>query len=289
MQLTLLVCALGVGMLLTAFVSAALAPLFGISLSQMQDAFSLNNPSLTRCLMLVQSVGIFMLPPVLAAVFIQRKRACIFLGVVRKPMHVTVLLTIVTLIAVIPFISLAASVNAQLPLPDWAISADRAATDLTTGLLFTSSISNMLLNMLILALIPAISEEFLFRGYLQRVLCSWTKNPHAAIFISAITFSALHIQFEGFVPRFLLGALFGYLFYWSGSLWLPITAHFTNNAVSVYAYFYAARCNIDVESMEAETSVSSLLALASVFIVVNLLSQIQRREKLRRKRHLLPA
>jgi membrane protease YdiL (CAAX protease family) len=287
MQLALLVCALGVGMLLTGFAGVALASLFGISPAQ--AAFSVSNLSLTRCLMAVQSVGIFMLPPILAAVFIKRKRACIFLGVARKPMRVNVVLTAIALVATIPFISLAANVNAQLPLPDWAKSIDQATTALNVGLIFTPDVSDMLLNMLIIALIPAVSEELLFRGYLQRVLCSWIKKPHVAIFISAIIFSALHIQFEGFIPRFLLGALFGYLFHWSGSLWLPVTAHFTNNAATVYAYFYAARSNIDVEALEVEPSVNTLLALASVLVVVNLLGQIQRREKLRRKRRLLPA
>jgi membrane protease YdiL (CAAX protease family) len=289
MQLMLLVCTLSVGVLLVGLAGTALAPVFGISPEQVQDGFSSHTPTLARYLMAVQSVGVFMLPPLLAAAFIYRKRACIFLGVVRKPLRTNVLLTVVALIAAIPFISLAANVNAQLPLPDWAISADRAATDLTVGLIFTPDRSTMLLNMLIIALIPAFSEELLFRGYLQRVLCSWIKNPHVAIFIAATAFSALHIQFEGFIPRFLLGALFGYLFYWSGSLWLPVTAHFTNNAATVYAYFYAARSGVDIESLEVETSVNTLLALLSVLVVVNLLGRIYQREKLRRKRRLLPA
>jgi membrane protease YdiL (CAAX protease family) len=286
MQLVLLVCALSVGLLLVGFAAIALAPAFGVSPSQVQAGFSPHTPALTRYLMAVQSIGVFMLPPFLAAAFIHRKRACIFLGVARKPLRTNVLLTVVALVAAIPFISLAANVNAQLPLPDWAISADHAATDLTTGLIFTPDTATMLLNMLVIALIPAVSEELLFRGYLQRVLCSWTKKPHVAILISAAAFSALHIQLEGFIPRFLLGALFGYLFYWSGSLWLPIAAHFTNNAATVCAYFYAARSGVDIESLEVETSANTLLALLSVLVVANLLGQIYQREKLRRKRRL---
>jgi membrane protease YdiL (CAAX protease family) len=289
MQLALLMCAWLAGTLLVGYAGAALAPVFGISPVQVQEGLSPNNPSLTRYLMAVQSVGIFMLPPMLAAAIIYRKRACIYLGVARRPMSTNVLLTAVALIAAIPFISLAANVNALLPLPDWARSVDHATTALTEEIIFTPDVATMLLNLLVVALIPAVSEELLFRGYLQRMLHSWTKNPHTAILISATVFSALHMQLEGFIPRFLLGALFGYLLYWSGSLWLPIAAHFTNNAVTVCAYFYAARRGVDLSSLESGEASSSLLALISVFIVANLLGQIQQREKLRRKRHLLPA
>jgi membrane protease YdiL (CAAX protease family) len=289
MQLMLLIGAWAVGMLLVGYAGAALAPVFGISPSQVQDGLFPHNPSLARCLMAVQSIGVFMLPPILAAALIYRKRACIFLGVVRKPLSANVLLTSLALVVAIPFISLAANVNALLPLPEWATSIDHDATELTVKLIFTPDAATLLLNLLIIALIPAISEELLFRGYLQRVLHGWTRNPHVAIFISAVVFSALHIQFEGFIPRFLLGALFGYLFYWSGSLWLPVAAHFTNNAVTIFAYFYAARHGVNLDSAEVGETSGSLLALASVFVVANLLAQIQRREKLRRKRHLLPA
>ncbi len=57
------------------------------------------------------------------------------------------------------------------------------------------------------------------------------------IWVSAILFSALHMQFYGFFPRMLLGAFFGYLLLWSGSLWLPIIAHFVNNCVAVIFYY----------------------------------------------------
>jgi membrane protease YdiL (CAAX protease family) len=289
MQLLLLIGAWAVGMLLAGYAGAALAPVFGISPSEIQGGFSPHNPSLTRYLMAVQSMGVFMLPPILAAVLVYRKRTCIFLGAARRPLSANVLLTAVALIAAIPFISFAANVNALLPLPDWATSIDHDATELTVKLIFTPDAATLLLNLLVIALIPAVSEELLFRGYLQRVLHSWTRNPHVAIFISAVAFSALHVQFEGFIPRFLLGALFGYLLYWSGSLWLPVAAHFTNNAVTICAYFYAARRGVSLDSLEVGETSSSLLALISVFVVANLLAQIQRREKLRRKRHLLPA
>ena len=76
-------------------------------------------------------------------------------------------------------------------------------------------------------------EEFLFRGALQRVIGKWTSNPHTIIWVAAILFSAFHLQFYGFLPRMILGAYFGYLLYWSKSIWIPVFAHFVNNAFAV--------------------------------------------------------
>ena len=95
----------------------------------------------------------------------------------------------------------------------------------------------LFINLLMIAIIPAIGEEFFFRGLLQRIFSNWVRNTHWGIIISAFLFSAIHMQFYGFFPRFLLGAMFGYLFVWSGSLWLPVLAHFINNSLAVIAYY----------------------------------------------------
>jgi hypothetical protein len=85
--------------------------------------------------------------------------------------------------------------------------------------------------------LPAIGEELLFRGVLQKLIQKMTGSSHWAIWITATLFSALHLQFFGFLPRLLLGALFGYLLEWTGTLWLPILAHFINNASGVIVFF----------------------------------------------------
>jgi membrane protease YdiL (CAAX protease family) len=81
----------------------------------------------------------------------------------------------------------------------------------------------------------------LFRGLLQRLLKEWLGNIHFAIFMAAFLFSAMHMQFYGFFPRMLLGIMFGYLFYWSGSLWVPICAHFINNGSAVIFSYLGQR------------------------------------------------
>lgn len=84
-----------------------------------------------------------------------------------------------------------------------------------------------------MALCPAITEEFFFRGALQRLIGKWNPNPHFVIWNAAILFSAFHLQFYGFIPRMLLGAYLGYLLLWTRSIWIPVFAHFINNATAV--------------------------------------------------------
>lgn len=91
-------------------------------------------------------------------------------------------------------------------------------------------------NLIVIALVPALCEEFFFRGCLQQILCQWTRRPWAAIVLTAIIFSLAHGDIFGFFPRMILGVVLGLLFYLSGSIWTNVAAHFVNNALAVYTY-----------------------------------------------------
>ena len=95
-------------------------------------------------------------------------------------------------------------------------------------------ITALISNIIVIALLAALTEEFLFRGAIQRIIEKWTNNHHIVIWSAAIVFSAIHMQFYGFIPRMLLGAYFGYLLYWSQSIWLPVFAHFVHNSIAVF-------------------------------------------------------
>ncbi|MFO8053840.1 MAG: CPBP family intramembrane glutamic endopeptidase, partial [Bacteroidales bacterium] len=82
-------------------------------------------------------------------------------------------------------------------------------------------------------LLPAIGEELLFRGVLQQLLSKLFANVHLGILVTAILFSAIHMQFFGFLPRIVLGLVLGYAFYLSGNIWMPVVIHFVNNAFAV--------------------------------------------------------
>lgn len=168
--------------------------------------------------------------------------------------------------------------NANLKLPAyfrdiemWAREREDLAALITKFLTTFSSPEEFILAFIVIAVLPGIGEELVFRGLLQRNLHAATKNIHSAIWVSAILFSAFHLQFFGFVPRILLGALFGYLYYWSGNLWISIFAHFFNNGFMVVMMY----CNqlgiveLDVESTESAPwpalTIFTILTFASLF------------------------
>jgi len=149
----------------------------------------------------------------------------------------TLLLDIAIILLINPFISFIYEWNMSFNIPDWMLVFDDNAEKITKYFLRMNTLGDLFFNLLVIAIIPAIGEELLFRGYLQQKMCQWLGKPHVAIIITAILFSAFHMQFQGFLPRFALGLVLGYLFYWSDSLWLPIIAHLLNNAMAVtFAY-----------------------------------------------------
>jgi uncharacterized protein len=137
----------------------------------------------------------------------------------------------------------------EFPGDEWARSFEDLFAEGTRYLTEFNSIYDLIGVFIMIAILPAIGEEIVFRGMIQNDLLRATKNPHIAIWVSAIIFSAFHIQFFGFFPRMLLGALFGYLYYWSGNLWIAVIAHFVNNGTQVIAMYLYKRgfVNIDLE------------------------------------------
>ena len=141
-----------------------------------------------------------------------------------------------------PLIELLSNINAKMVLPpylQWMKDKEDDAQKMTAAMLQMKNVWDVIVNILLIGLLTAIVEEFMFRGCLQTIFIRWTKNKHVAIWITAILFSAFHIEFYGFLPRLLLGAFFGYFVAWSGSIWPGVWAHFINNGTAVVAtYLY---------------------------------------------------
>tara|TARA_Y100000992_G_scaffold217494_1_gene150318 strand:+ start:365 stop:1228 length:864 start_codon:yes stop_codon:yes gene_type:complete len=119
----------------------------------------------------------------------------------------------------------------------WAKLKESQLEKLTIYLVSFESFSEYLIGIIAIALIPGFFEEFLFRGIIQKNINLVSKNHHLAIWLSALIFSAIHMQFYGFFPRLLMGALFGYLFYWSGSIFYAVAAHAFNNFFSLTIWY----------------------------------------------------
>jgi membrane protease YdiL (CAAX protease family) len=119
----------------------------------------------------------------------------------------------------------------------WAKLKESQLEKLTIYLVSFDSFSEYLIGIIAIALIPGFFEEFLFRGIIQKNITLISKNHHLAIWLSALIFSAIHMQFYGFFPRLLMGRLFGYLFYWSGSILYAVAAHAFNNFFSLTIWY----------------------------------------------------
>ena len=135
-----------------------------------------------------------------------------------------------------PLIEFLSNLNQKMVLPPWLKwlkESEEQTQKLMEGMLKMNGLGDMISNVLFIGLFTAIAEEFMFRGVLQTIFYRWTKNIHAAIWITAILFSAFHMEFFGFLPRLLLGLFFGYFVAWSGSIWTGVWAHFINNATIV--------------------------------------------------------
>lgn len=176
-----------------------------------------------------------------------------------------------------PLMELTALINKQMELPEalrsveeWMKAKEAQMAHLTEKLLYTTSIGGLLFNLFMIAVIPAIGEELLFRGCLQPIFYRWTRNPHVAIWITAILFSAIHMQFYGFLPRMLMGAAFGYMLYWGKSIWLPIIAHFVNNAAAVIYTFVMLQQGKSYQEIASQSIESWPLYIVSVVVVTAL-------------------
>ena len=199
-----------------------------------------------------------------------------------RPMLALVLLAGLLVVIIMPFNSLIINWNAKLHLPDfmqgfeqWARAKEDELAELTKLIANFGTVPRLLAGLVTIAVIPAIGEELVFRGVVQRQIHRWSGNAHVAVWAAALIFAAIHVQFFGFVPRALLGALFGYLYLWSGNLIVPIVAHFVNNGFTVLLLYLqqTKAIEFDVESTEPMPIYTIILSLVLTVAVLYYLYQ----------------
>lgn len=198
----------------------------------------------TQYLLVVQGLAVMILPSIVFT-FLTNLKPWESIGLQKIRPLKWMLLSIVIIVSIQPLVEWLSYINNQMSLPAsmagieaWMREAESAAAQITAQILSGNQPKNIIANIFIMAIIPAIGEELIFRGCFQKVIGQWWKNPHLAILVTAILFSAIHMQFFGFIPRFILGMVLGYLFYWSKNIWVSILAHFINNAMTVGLYYY---------------------------------------------------
>lgn len=227
-----------------------------------------SNLPLTKLVQISSSTGMFILP----AIFFAKIESSNWKAYLKLNPFLPVLfsLTVLLMFLSVPLLELSVVINKSMKLPGflqeleiWMRLKEDQMAELTKHLLTMNTVGALSVNLIMLAVIPAIGEELIFRGCLQRLFNAITQNHHLAIWLTAIIFSAIHMQFYGFIPRMLLGAMFGYLLVWSNSLWLPILAHFVNNATAVITAYIYQRQGKSLEELNQTDTVSWLACLAS--------------------------
>ncbi len=233
--------------LITILIGVALAlPFFGSEVLQFMEGLDISSSKAIhfgKYMQIISHLGMFIIPSfLLAYLFGSQVTGYLYLDV--WPSLRTFVLSAVLIFAAVPFINFILEMNMEMQLPqsleyveDWIRAREESAERITNTFLSVETVWGLLFNIFMIAMIPAIGEELMFRGVLMRVFSRWTGNAHWAVWITAILFSAIHIQFFGFFPRMVLGVLFGYLVVFSGSVWPAIVAHFVNNAAAV-TFFY---------------------------------------------------
>jgi len=196
-----------------------------------------------QMLQIIQSVCLFVLPPFVYAYLVSGNISdslCIKV----KPNIAGILLSIALLFFSVPLINYAGKLNSQIHLPDfmkeidaWMQEKENFANEVSSAFMNRPA-SKLPINLLMIAVIPALGEELLFRAVVQQLVIRLVRNMHGGIWITSVLFGALHLQFFTFLPRIILGSLFGYLLEYSRSLWYPILVHFLNNTMAIlFAYF----------------------------------------------------
>ena len=262
-----------VSVILHTLLAVALAVLFadnGMALIQNQDLSNQASINYLKLMQLFSGVGLFITPTLFYAYLTN------FDFKFTKLSRQNTILVIAIMMLIIPFIGLLLEWNMMIPAPEWLTQFDTHSEAIVEAFLQMGTIWDLFYTILVIAVVPAIGEELLFRGYLQQKLGNWLRNPHTAILITAFLFSAIHFHFQGMIPRFVLGVLLGYLFYWSNSLWLPILAHFANNAQVVIFSYPLFKIDSGAYSVFPESSVDPMIALfslASVGLLLYILHQ----------------
>jgi uncharacterized protein len=228
--------------------------------------------TLLRGFILLQFLGLFLIPSILFAT----PRPASYLGLT-KPFHaVHWIIGILLLLVAIPLVEYTGILNKQILSSQgssgWVQGMEDEAAKSIKALLSHRTIPNLLINLLFVAVFAGVGEELFFRGVVQRLLIRSFNNAWIGIIGAAFLFSLFHFQFLGFIPRFILGILLGAIYWYSGSLWPAILAHFFYDAfVIVLVYFNPEMINNPDASIMQNTKSLMTMALVSLALVIFLL------------------
>lgn len=256
----------------------------GMCLVALLISFIVKNPPTAaqlRISTILQDVIVFIFPAVAIAVVSSRLPAR-FLSLDRVPRVWPMFWAILALIVSAPIQNQIIAWNEAITLPEsmasierWMRAAEESARASAEIIMGGSTVGDLIMGLLVAGILAGLSEELFFRGALQRIFTLSDRHVHAAIWSAAFIFSAMHFQFYGFLPRLLLGAFFGYVVAWSGSLWIAIIVHALNNMMVVVSSWNARRLGVE-NQLEAIGIDSPLMLAFSLLLTIAALSMLYR-------------
>lgn len=250
-----------------------LSKITGIGILEMSDPANWNyqDPrvlTLIRGMQLVQFISLFLVPAIICArLFSHNSKQ--YLGLRAPSINMYFLVGIAIMLLSLPFVNLLGQLNQSIPLPkdlaEWMKKQEDEAARTIKALLSRRTVGDLILNIFFIAGLAAVGEELLFRGLVQRILSRLFKSAFAGILVAAIIFSAMHMQFYGFFPRLILGIVLGYIYWYSGSLWVAMLAHFVYDAfLIVLVYFNPSSLTDDNTLALNNLALAGALSLGAV-------------------------
>ena len=279
------------GLLVVVFLGLLLSmPFVGTDILKQLSALN-EHINMLRYVQLLSHLGLFIVPAFVFAFLVHRKPLQYYRAA-SVPSFKMLIPAALIIVAVVPLVFNLTQINQQLSLPeslsgleDWMRRTEDETERVMERFLNVTSIQAYLFNILLIAVIPGIGEELIFRGAMQRIFRQWTGSAHVAVIVTAIIFSAIHFQFFSFLPRLLLGIMLGYMFVISGNIWVPVFAHFFNNAMAVTMYYIA----YNSEGLDQEALTGSFFPAVLVIIsalLVGALFFFMKRQKDKAPQHL---
>lgn len=265
------------------FICIALVGFFisGVISSLIIAKFGMQSTAAMRIAAVMQSLFQLIVPAIATAMIVTRRPAT-FLAIDRRINLRLLLLAAAALITATPMMNRLISLNEAVTLPDSLAWLEQSLKQMEEQAAATiavmqggTSVGDLVMNILIIGVLAGLGEELFFRGTFLRLMTTGRINPHIAVWTVAVVFSAVHLQFYGFVPRTLLGAYFGYLVVWTRCLWIPVIIHALNNIIYVSSEWAAARQGLGESAINGYDG-NLLVNAASVIITAALLIVIYR-------------
>ncbi len=272
-KLLLLVVLMLASMMVITFIGLLFAiPFTGVDILSQLEAMS-ENLNLMRYVQLLSHVGLFVVPAIIFGFLLGKNPLSYYRATHVSNIKIWIIAALI-MVAIVPVVYILWQLNQHLNLPEfmagleeWMRRSESDAERMMEQLLNVTSFQAYLFNLMLIAVLPGLGEELIFRGVIQRIFIQWTKNIHIAVIITAILFSAMHLQFYSFLPRVALGIALGYMYVITGNIWIPVFAHFFNNAAAVTLYYVSYNSGVFDSEVLTQTQIPHIVIIMSVIAV----------------------